>query len=82
MTPKKKTPRAAPRARSGKHLHAGVLVRAPEVEREQWKRFARRAGVSRVDYVRVACALGSDLHKTEIWESLAILEADARKVRT
>jgi hypothetical protein len=52
MTPKKKTPRAAPRARSGKHLHAGVLVRAPEAEREAWDWAAKSQGMTRAEWIR------------------------------
>jgi hypothetical protein len=52
MTPKKKTPRAAPRARSGKHLHAGVLVRAPDAEREAWARAAEAVGMTRLEWIR------------------------------
>ena len=50
MTRPKKPPK--PRARSGKHLHAGVLVRAPDAEREAWARVAAALGLTRVDWLR------------------------------
>jgi hypothetical protein len=42
----------APRARSGKHLHAGVLVRAPGAEREAWGLAAAAVGMTRVEWIR------------------------------
>lgn len=65
--------------RSGTHKNPGVLVRAPELEGEQWKRWAKRAGVSRVDFVRVACALASDVDGAEIRDALELLEQYAAK---
>lgn len=47
MTTKKK-PDARPR--SGKHLHAGVLLRAPDDKRELWTRAARLAGLPRAEW--------------------------------
>lgn len=41
-----------PRPRSGKHLHGGVLVRAPELEREAWARAAKRERLPRVEWMR------------------------------
>ena len=57
MTPKPKAglkDRAdrEPRARSGKHLHAGVLVRAPDAEREAWDAAAAAAGLPRAEWIR------------------------------
>lgn len=37
---------------SGKHLHAGVLVRAPEAEREAWALAAEAVGMTRVEWIR------------------------------
>lgn len=41
-----------PRPRSGKHLNAGVLVRAPDAEREAWAAEARREGMERAPWLR------------------------------
>ena len=49
MTRPKKPP---PRARSGKHLHAGVLVRAPDAELEAWGAAAAAAGLPRAAWIR------------------------------
>lgn len=48
MATKKKKPSGP----SGKHLHAGVLVRAPDAEREAWARVAAALGLTRVDWLR------------------------------
>lgn len=42
----------APRPRSGKHKHAGVLVRAPAEEREAWEAAAAAAGLPRAAWIR------------------------------
>jgi hypothetical protein len=40
------------KTRSGKHLHAGVLVRAPDAEREAWEAAAAAAGLDRSGWIR------------------------------
>jgi hypothetical protein len=55
VTPKKKTlALRLKRARSGKHRHAGVLVRAPAAEREAWEAAAAAAaaGLQRAAWIR------------------------------
>jgi len=52
--PETRTMRRAkkPSGPSGKHLHAGVLVRAPDAEREAWEAAAAAAGIPRAAWIR------------------------------
>jgi hypothetical protein len=45
-------PKKKPSGPSGKHLHAGVLVRAPDAEREAWEAAAAAAGLDRSSWIR------------------------------
>lgn len=45
-------PKKKPSGPSGKHLHAGVLVRAPDAEREAWDRAAKSQSMTRVEWIR------------------------------
>lgn len=45
-------PKKKPSGPSGKHLHAGVLVRAPDAEREAWALAAEAVGMTRLEWIR------------------------------
>ncbi len=72
------------KVRSGKHKAAGVLVRAPDAERESWSRDAARVGLDRSSFIRAALALVRNRGgwPREIWaRQLEELEAVAKKDR-